>query len=268
MVAEGAGDPQPVSEAGRLAAESAEAFRAAEVSPNPTDKAEKLEAAQDLAGDAALAAAYRYLQIAVGIIAILLPFVVVAGNYVFGSEELLGSISAYYYTAMGSWFVGSLFALAVFFLSYNYRPLPSFELDNWLSRVACAAALGVALFPTTSDAATASGTEKFVGTLHLVCAGILFGMLAVFSYLLFTKSDKATVTLAKKRRNRLYRTCGVVIAASMVLVGVSNLVEPPSSWHALLVLETVMVVAFGVSWLVKGGFLRILADKPRLTAGN
>jgi hypothetical protein len=30
--------------------------------------------------------------------------------------------------------------------------------------------------------------------------------------------------------------------------------------HVLFWLESVMVVAFGVSWLVKGGFLGLLAD--------
>ena len=31
--------------------------------------------------------------------------------------------------------------------------------------------------------------------------------------------------------------------------------------HAFFWLETICVVAFGISWLVKGGFLGILADK-------
>jgi len=37
--------------------------------------------------------------------------------------------------------------------------------------------------------------------------------------------------------------------------------DPPESWHVFLALETICVVAFGVSWLIKGGFLGILADK-------
>jgi hypothetical protein len=39
--------------------------------------------------------------------------------------------------------------------------------------------------------------------------------------------------------------------------------DPPDWLHAFFWLETTCVVAFGVSWLVKGGFLGILADpKP------
>jgi len=259
--------PQPATESGRLAEESLAAFREAEASQQPNVKAARLEAAQALAGDSALAAAYTYLQRAVGLIALFLPLTLAVGNFVFGGDELKGSISAYYYTPMGNVFVGSLCALAVFFLSYNYRPLPAFDLDNTLSKVASVAALGVANFPTTSDVGTASQSEKVVAFVHLFCAGSLFILLAVFSLFLFTRTGSPkSMTKAKKRRNVLYRTCGVVIAVSVLLVVVSNwIVKPPSSWHALFWLETVAVVAFGVSWLVKGGFLGILAD-PKPTA--
>jgi len=68
------------------------------------------------------------------------------------------------------------------------------------------------------------------------------------------------MTERKRQRNRLFRACGLVIAASIVLVLVSNAVDPPSEWHTLLWLEMICVVAFGVSWLVKSGFLGLLAD--------
>ncbi|MGH9226578.1 MAG: DUF998 domain-containing protein [Acidimicrobiales bacterium] len=212
-------------------------------------------------GDNEMVAAYTYLQRAVAIIAVLLPGSLVVGHRLFGGE-LLGSISAYYYTHMGNVFVGSLCALAVFFLSYSHRRVRAFELDNLLSRAACVAAVGVAVFPTSSNAVVAGGGEKLVSTLHLVFAGVLFGLLGVFSHFLFTKTnDPSTMTPEKQRRNRLYRTCGKLIFASMTLVIVSNVIQPPSSWHTLLWLETVCVLAFGTSWLVKGGFLGILADK-------
>jgi hypothetical protein len=65
----------------------------------------------------------------------------------------------------------------------------------------------------------------------------------------------------KRRRNRVYTVCGWIIVAAIVLVIVSNIVDPPSGWNTLYWLETVAVVAFGVSWLVKGEFLGILADR-------
>src|SRR6266540_1880908 len=257
-------DPGQASEAGRLAQKSAEAFElAAEAAADPGFKETKLEEARELAGDSTLAAAYTHLQQIVGVIALLLPFVLVLGNRLLSGDELESSISAYYHTRMGDVFVGALCALAIFFLSYNYKPLPGFNLDNKLSTLAAITALGVAFFPTTSDASVASQSEQVVGRVHLACAALLFGLLAVFALFLFPKTGGAPMTPAKQRRNVVYRTCGGIIIGAIVLVGVSNLVDPPDSWHAFFWLETICVVAFGVSWLVKGGFLGVLADhKP------
>jgi hypothetical protein len=255
----------PGSESERLAEESHEAFERAEDAPDPVTAAIEFAEGVARAGDAELAAAYTYLQRAVGVIAVALPATLAVGHLIIGGDDpgLRGSISAYYYTHMGNVFVGALCALAVFFLSYNYRPIRSFETDNVLSRFASLAAIGVAVFPTADDAVFADTGEKVVSTLHLVCAGALFGLLGVFALFRFTMTgDAAAITPEKRRRNRLYRICGVLIFASMALVLVSNVVKPPPSWHTLFWLETVCVVAFGVSWLVKGGFLGILADKP------
>ena len=203
-------------------------------------------------GDSELAAAYTYLRRIVGWIAVSLPFVLMIGNMLFEGIEFKGSISAYYYTRVGGIFVGALWALGVFFLSYNYRTLSGYWTDNHLSNFACAAAVGVALFPTASDAAHDDGWEKTVSLLHLGCAGLLFGLLAYFSLVLFTRSGGAEITPDKLRRNAVHRACGIIIVVAMALVLLSNAVKPSGSWHALLVLETAAVVAFGFSWLVKG----------------
>jgi len=230
------------------------------------EKEQLLREAQDLAGHSALAEAYAYLQKAVGLIAVSLPFVVAIGHRVSGGHQMQGSISAYYYTHMGNYFVGSLFALGVFFLSYNYRPLPAYEWDNILSTVAAVMAVGVALFPTASDAGTASGGAKVVATMHLVFACTLFVLLAIFSLVFFRKSDPhETMTLEKRERNLVYLICGCIIVAAIGLVVLTEIVKPPSTWHTLFWLESVAVVSFGVSWLVKGGLCGWLADAQPTT---
>ncbi|MGE0309069.1 MAG: hypothetical protein AB7Q27_25315 [Acidimicrobiia bacterium] len=225
-------------------------------------------------GEEALAVAYAYLQKVVGIIAFILPFVVAIGDRVLDDQELRGSISAYYYGRTGNYFVGSLCALGVFFLSYDYRPRLDRELDNRLSNAAFLMAIGVALLPTPSSGSNATGGEKWVGFFHLVCAGILFGLLAVFSLYQFTKTegemkpgmslaDKLrrfirtrpevleTMTPLKRFRNKVYRTCGWIIVACIVAILLSNAFH----WYLLFWLESIAVVAFGFSWLVKGGLL-------------
>ena len=237
------------SEAGRLAQKSAREFAAG-----------NLGKAQELAGDSALAAAYTHLQRIVGVMAVALPFVLFFGNWALTGNELESSISAYYHTPMGSVFVGVLWALGVFFLSYNYKPLPGFNLDNNLSTLASVAAVCVAVFPTTSDASVSTRSEQNIAIVHMVSAGVLFTLLAVFALFLFPRSS-GEMTPQKRHRNLVYRVCGVVMAAAIVSMFPSQLA--PDSWHLFLWLETVSVLAFGISWLVKGEFLGILADaKP------
>jgi hypothetical protein len=244
-----------------LTEQSESAFRAATKTADAEEKEALLQKARALAGHDALAGAYSYLQKAVGLIAVTLPFVVAIGHPLTGGHGMPGSISAYYYTHMGNYFVGSLFALGVFFLSYNHRTLPNYRLDNMLSNVASAMAIGVALFPTSSDGAKAHGGDAVVATFHLVFAGILFGLLAIFSLFLFTQSDDPeSMTAAKRTRNRVYRTCGFIIVGALFLIAITEIAKPSRSLHALFWLESVAVVAFGVSWLVKGEFLGILAD--------
>jgi hypothetical protein len=244
-----------------LTQQSSEVFREADQTADAGKKDALLREAQRLAGHDALAGAYSYLQKAVGLIAVTLPFVVAIGHVVTGGHGMPGSISANYYTHMGNYFVGSLFALGVFFLSYNHRPLPEYQLDNVLSNVAGAMAIGVALFPTSSDGVKAHGGDAVVAVVHLAFAGTLFVLLAVFSLFLFTKSDETQrMTRAKRNRNRVYTTCGIVIVVALALIVVAEIAKPSRSWHTLFWLESVAVVAFGVSWLVKGEFLGVLAD--------
>ena len=54
----------------------------------------------------------------------------------------------------------------------------------------------------------------------------------------------------------------MIIVVAMASVPVSNWLDPPEWLHAFFWLETICVVAFGISWLIKGGLWGILADKP------
>jgi hypothetical protein len=199
--------------------------------------------------------AYEYLQIWIGLIAFTLPIVLVLGNWALGGS-LQGSISAYYYTEVHAWFIGSQFALGVFFLSYNYRPLDRYGWDNVASNVACVAMIVVALIPTVEP----GGDSSFGSVFHLVAAAIVFALLAWFAYFRFTMSG-AGMTDRKRARNVLYRACGVIILVALLAAALFSFALDGTSWHSTLVFETIAIFAFGASWLVKGGFLGILADR-------
>jgi hypothetical protein len=234
-----------------------------------------------------LSGAYSFLQKVIGLIAVTLPIVIVGGDVVIdridddplNSKIPLGSISIYYYERTGGYFVGSLFALAVFFLSYDIRPRAGRTVDNLMSSFASAMAIGVALLPTSSSGERAQGGAQVVATIHLVCAATLFALLAIFSLYHFTKTTGEVtrntpwrerlmrifrttpghedgMTPNKRRRNTVYRVCGWIIVVCIAMVVVSNAAD----LDLLFWCESVAVVAFGISWLVKGGFLGILAD--------
>ncbi len=247
-------------QAEQLEAESRALLEQAATAPDDATRDAAIEIAVEKAGDAELAAAYAYLQTCLGLLAFFLPIALVAGD----GFNLRGSISAYYYSRMGNVFVGALWAMGVFFLSYNYRPIKqSFRIDRLLSNFACFFAIGVAVFPTVSQKTEDAG-ENFIKAVHLTCAGLLFTLLGVFALLLFTQSDKdpATWTPQTRLRNRVYRTCGVLIFAAILTIGIFAFIKEPDWWHTMFWMETVCVEAFALSWLVKGGFLGILADPP------
>ncbi|HXW45882.1 MAG TPA: hypothetical protein VEL03_13900 [Streptosporangiaceae bacterium] len=75
-------------------------------------------------------------------------------------------------------------------------------------------------------------------------------------------------TPEKKKRNIVYRTCGVTILACIVLAAASNLLPQPiqSDLPWFFIFEALAVIAFGISWLVKGETL--LRDRPAGTAAD
>lgn len=207
---------------------------------------------------------YMGLRTAIGVIGIALPFVLALGFMLLEGFQIRSSISSYYHTAVGDIFVGSLCAIAVFMLSYRgYEPK-----DNIVGHLACVFAIGVALFPTTPDGII-TDTDKILGMLHYISAGLLFATLAYFALFLFTKThENGEMTPEKKKRNKVYRACGFTIIACIILIGIVALFPDTSRIHKLspvFWLESAAIVAFGISWLIKGE--AILGDKNRSNSG-
>jgi hypothetical protein len=232
---------------------------------NTTDVEERrrlIEEAAAAGDNASLAEAYQFLQQSIGVIAFALPFVLALGYLISGGSGTRGSVSGYYYTHLGNWFVGSLFAIGVFFFSYHFKALQGFEIDKWLTTAASIFAVTVALCPTAGPATHQSTGSHVVSGIHMVSACTLFVILAVMALFRFTLSDQQDPGPDKRRRNLVYQVCGIVMFACIVLVAIAVFGKvAPDSWHSLFWLESVMIIAFAVSWLVKGGFLGILADK-------
>ncbi len=200
---------------------------------------------------------YSYLALrrAVGWIGILLPFVLLLGNtLLFGGDPNQPSISLYYHTPMRDVLVGGLCAVALFLFFYSGYD----RLDNTMANITGAFALLVAWFP-----ASETGIAGVVNAIHFVAAALFLSCLAIFSLFLFTKGE-VNPTPQKLRRNIVYIICGTVMATCLLALLVYFIVkgEGHTSTSFVFWAETVALVAFGISWLTKGG--RVYPDRNEI----
>lgn len=205
---------------------------------------------------------YNLLRKLIGFIGILLPVVLVVGSFL--SEKyttVQPSISDYYFTTMGDVFVGNLCAVSLFlfcYKGYDYR-------DNITANLAAFFAVCIALFPTSTELERNHlgliADERVASTLHFTSATLFFCCLAFFCLYLF-KMSKGYLTKKKKLRNKVYTICGIVILGSIVVLAVYFFYEPLQEtlapYKPVIILETIALWAFGISWLTKGQ--AILAD--------
>src|SRR4051812_11701224 len=95
--------------------------------------------------------------------------------------KLLSSVSEYYYTGAVAAFVGVVFALALFLITY--RGYKGVSADRIVGGVGGVAALVVAFCPTEAPVASLAPTWWFkaLGVVHYVAAVVFFVALIVFS---------------------------------------------------------------------------------------
>ena len=203
------------------------------------------------ATDDSLVISYLGLRKAVGVIGLALPFALALGKILFDGGGLQSSMSGYYHTNMRNLFVGSLCAIAVFLMSYwGYD-----RKDNIAAKIASVFAIGVAFFPTYPEVG-ATAEDALAAKIHFISAAGFFLTLAFFSLFLFRRTDpKKPPTSQKRKRNVVYMVCGLIMLISIVLIGILAMLPwdaPIKRFKPVFWLESLAVVAFGVSWLTKG----------------
>jgi hypothetical protein len=189
------------------------------------------------------ALSYRNLRAITGYVGLSLPVVLLIAGLVDGHIE--SSISAYYYTKVGNVFTGALCVIGVFLLAYR---LTAWAVDSIATTLAGVAALGVAFFHCAPQNATPGQLE--LAKVHLTCAAVLFILLGAISLFLFPRD----VLPSQRWRANWYRALGALIWLSIALM-------PTLSWlassfynneHVFFTLETVCVMAFAASFILKG----------------
>ena len=206
---------------------------------------------------------YMALRQAVGYLGILLPFMLAIGNWLIFSGGLQGSVSDYYYTPVRGVLVGALCVIGAFLIAY-------YGYDQWdrlFTNAAGIGAVGVGLFPTPPDNPSTAATV--VGYFHFGFGALMFSSLIVIALWLFRKTDpNSAPTQVKRIRDRVYLLCGIVMLMSLSLAGIASLpfATGLNNLNPVFWMESTAIVAFGVSWLVKGQ--AILRDKQPVPAAH
>lgn len=195
---------------------------------------------------------YRRLRALIGWVGLSLPVVLLAAGLIDG--HVLQSLSAYYYTEVGPCFTGTLCVIGVFLLAYRFGDA---AVENLVTTAAGVAALGVAFFHAAPPNPTPA--QSVLAAVHLTCAGVLFALLGAIAVFLFP-SD---VPASKAWQAHLFRGLGFTIWAAIVAMVVLNLLVPEfyRRTHLFFWLESVCVVAFAVSFILKG-YLRCPPSGP------
>ena len=200
-----------------------------------------------------LVVSYLMLRKSVGSLGMMLPIALAVGGLLIFRTGIQPSLSAYYYTGMENVFVGTLCAIGVFLFSYRGYS----KKDNIAANVAAVCAIGTALFPT-APIENSTAIANAVSKAHFAFAAIYFLTLAYFSLFLFVKSDPAVPPTPRKRqRNAVYRACGYTMIGAIVLIALlgvlpDSIADPIETVNPVFWLESVAIIAFGISWFVKG----------------
>ncbi|PYO75248.1 MAG: hypothetical protein DMD64_01070, partial [Gemmatimonadetes bacterium] len=185
----------------------------------------------------------------IGILGLLLPlllFIFAGLRHTVGLPAWtpLNSISAYYYTGAVAIFVGVLFALALFLLTYpGYKGVIA---DRLLGLVGGTAAILVALFPTSAPDGLSAPTwwSPYMRTVHYLSAVVLFVAFILFAIWLFRKSNiprRGDRPLEKRRRDDICLASGIIMIASVLWAASSMFTHAP-----IFIPESIAIVAFAV----------------------
>ena len=195
-----------------------------------------------------------------GLLGIILPWLALfsAGIAPHPGDEWWWSISATYYQSPA--LVGVLVPACIVLMSYiGYDTT-----DNLLTTAAGLLGLGIVLFPCKvswiPDGTPVGFFQVPMETshiLHTICAALFFIVIACNSIFQFTKSGPV-MTERKKLRNRIYRFCGYGMFVMEAAVVVARLLGAPG--YFIMFVEIVLLLLFGIAWLVKGEAFPFLND--------
>ena len=185
---------------------------------------------------------YLYLSLGIGLIAALLPvLLVIAGGY-----QTHDSMSSFYHDTVGPTrdiLVGSLCAVGVFLFLFHGLSV----VENWLLNLAGAAIIAVALIPSPGDTTYGSAL------LHRGSAIVFFVLIGIVAIFL---SKGRIKRLKDERKKRWFATAYNVAGAAMVAL--PGIVAVLHGRHWVLLAEWAGIWSFSAYWFLKTVEYRLL----------
>ena len=196
-----------------------------------------------------------------GLLGIILPWLALfsAGIAEHPSKDWWWSLSATYYLSPA--LVGVLVPACIVLISYiGYDTL-----DNFITSLAGTFGLGIVLFPCKVRWIPEGTPVGFFQIpvevshiVHVACSALFFITIAINSIFQFTRT-KGVFTDQKRIRNIIYRVCGYGMLALMAVLAILRLFKAPGYFS--MIIEIVLLLLFGIAWLVKGEAFPFLNDK-------
>lgn len=194
-----------------------------------------------------------------GLLGMILPWFCLLGYFLVYKSQSLPLTDAfpdsmsitYYVTPVLSMVLTAAAIVLITYIGYDWR-------DQLVTSLSGVCGLLIVLFPCADsngvyEALQIHTTAGYLQTpttvnqyIHTIAAVIFFLSLAFNSFFLFTLGSD-TPTAEKKKRNLIYRICGVGMLLSLIFM-----VIPIHFAHKTFWIEAIALTFFGISWLTKG----------------
>ncbi len=202
---------------------------------------------------------YYFIRLLVGLLGFLLPWILLGGDWWLLDDDAdwkaRGSLSAHYHSGMRDAFVGIFFMVGALLVTYK---ISERNRDNLFSLVAGLAAFGVAVFPTgiPSDVKNAQPTplqlewgQDAVKAIHFTCAA-LFVVFVALICVDFARRERDGGGPRAEGWYRFHLAMAGLIGVGVFLIFLLKWIDFFAD-QSILIGETVVVIAFGLSWLAK-----------------
>ena len=202
--------------------------------------------------DEKLKQSYYNIRTSIGVLGILLPVLLY-----FINGEMSQSISITYYSKASFVFSAIIFAFSLFLITYKgYEKDKNEKIsDNLLTNFAGLLALFVLVFPTKYIISSNCAKEilnhyvftsevEITTKIHYISAGLFFILMGGMSFFKFARGNNV-------KHQYLYKVLGLIMWGAIICIGILNLLEIKE----IFIYESIVLWAFGISWLLKGKFL-------------